>query len=207
MRLNSLRLPNDTDKAAGASGADPIQDKVTRSPSSDGSCARFVCGRSARRRPSPIRPTVMIPQGGRGGNHECGDHSRCRFRSRFKLRWQGNFGQGNWIPVFIPLPHIPLPVPVPGPGDLRNAIAGRAHRSPTAPPTGGSSNWLFFSEVVMAWPPADGGRGVRAWRWEMRERTDRVEASDVGNRTGRPTELSAAPGSADERHASRGRRM
>jgi len=120
---------------------------------------------SANGRPSPILPAVIIQHGGSGGNHECGDHGRCRFRAKFKQGWQGNFGQGNfgqgnsgqgnsgqgnfgqgnfgqgnWIPVLIPLPHIPLPVVFSVPGIFDNATAAGAGRSRAAMGTADLAN-------------------------------------------------------------------
>ena len=72
---------------------------------SDSSSAFFVWGLRPGGLPSPLRPAIIIPIGESGGKHFFREvPCRCRFRRRFKLRWQGNVGQGNWIPVSIPLP-------------------------------------------------------------------------------------------------------
>jgi hypothetical protein len=55
-----------------------------------------------------------------------------------KQGWQGNFGQENWIPVLIPLPHIPLPVRFPGPGDFRQCDSGRGWPKPSGDGNGRS---------------------------------------------------------------------
>jgi len=41
------------------------------------------------------------------------------------------FWHGNWIPVLIPLPHIPLPVRFPSPGDFRQCDNGRRWPKPS----------------------------------------------------------------------------
>ncbi len=87
---------------------------------------------------------------------------------------------------------------------------GTQHRAPEDPerrpepadvPTG-----LFTSEARRARPTVSGLRTKRARRWRTPWRTDPIEAINVRNRKGRPTEFCAVPEFAHERYGSDGRR-
>ena len=96
-------------------------------------------GSAARWATSTLRPDIIVPSAKVAASIFWGSPVPLPIQTKFMLRWQGNVLQGNWIPVAIPRPYIPLSLPFPGPEHLRNAIAGRAYRSRAGMPTGGSS--------------------------------------------------------------------